>query len=41
MRWTVALFAGFVTMLVANGLLVYFAVAFDDPVVSSYVTEKR
>lgn len=41
MRWTIALIAGFVAMLVANGLLVYFAVAFDDPVVSSYLTEKR
>lgn len=41
MRWTVALIAGFATMLVANGLLVYYAIAFDDPVVSSYVTEKR
>lgn len=40
-RWTTGILLGFAAMLVANGLLVWFAIGIDDPVVASYTTEAR
>lgn len=39
--WVIAIIVGFAIMIAANGAFIYIAVTGADPVVSSYVTERR
>lgn len=41
MRWVIGLVVGLITMLVANGTLVYFALHGADPYVPSYNEVER
>lgn len=41
MRWTVGILIGFAAMLLANGLLVWYAVQGAPEIESSYTTEAR
>ncbi len=40
-RWTLGLILGFATVILANGVLVWYAVGTDDPIARSYETEAR
>lgn len=41
MRWTIGIFVFFGVVFAANAALVWAAVSHDDPVVESYLLEKR
>jgi hypothetical protein len=41
MRWIVGIVLFFLTIFVANGMLVYSALSHDDPIVQSYIEDPR